>query len=451
MGDTTLHFQPVAEPHAEALVRELDWLAKAIDARIAAFLQGDAAARLPKPPAVLSGSHLSELVTRERLEPDARLVLALAVAAQVAPEMLDPFCLRNPVLDRTFTEFGGMTGAGHAFLPTGETALFLLCGTDLAARLDAARLFDPDHTLRRSGILTLDPVKGGTPALSALFGISAEHLSLLASGRARKPDHSPDFPAQRLTTALSWADLVLAPEIADQLEHITAWLANESRILGEWGLARSLAPGYRCLFYGPPGTGKTLSAALLGQRAGLDVYRIDLSMMVSKYIGETEKNLANVFDLAAHRNWILFFDEADALFGARTSVSSSNDRHANQEVAYLLQRIETCPSLVILATNLRSSIDDAFVRRFQSLVGFARPDAAQRLRLWQGVTSGGMPLAKDVNLGVLARDYDLVGGAIINVVRHAAITALRAGRSSVSQADLVHGIGSEMRKEGRTV
>jgi SpoVK/Ycf46/Vps4 family AAA+-type ATPase len=273
---------------------------------------------------------------------------------------------------------------------------------------------------------------------------------MLATGAAPKPDYAPDFPARRLTTRLGWDDLVLSPEVMDQVEHIAAWLAHERRILGDWGLGRSLAPGYRALFYGPPGTGKTLTAALLGQRAGLDVYRIDLSMVVSKYIGETEKNLAGVFDQAAHRNWILFFDEADALFGARSNGTSSNDRYANQEVAYLLQRIEDCPSVVILATNLKSNMDDAFLRRFQSLVGFSRPDAGQRERLWRGVLSGSVPVAPDVALDAIARDHQLVGGAIVNVVRHAAVSALRRDRPAIGHDDLVAGIASELRKEGRT-
>jgi SpoVK/Ycf46/Vps4 family AAA+-type ATPase len=236
----------------------------------------------------------------------------------------------------------------------------------------------------------------------------------------------------------------------DQVGHIAAWIAHEQRILDVWGLRRTLAPGYRALFYGPPGTGKTLTAALLGQQAGLDVYRIDLSMVVSKYIGETEKNLAGVFDQASHRNWILFFDEADALFGARTAATTSNDRFANQEVAYLLQRIEDCPCLVILATNLRGNIDDAFSRRFQSLVGFTRPDAAERGRLWRGVLSGDVPLADDVSVEALA-SHALVGGAIVNVVRHAAVTALRRGRDCIGQDDLLGAISCETRKEGRTL
>ncbi len=167
--------------------------------------------------------------------------------------------------------------------------------------------------------------------------------------------------------------MVVDYQVAGQLEEINTWITGHHTVMEKWNLKRILKPGYRSLFYGPPGTGKTLAATLLGKRNQMDVYRVDLSMIVSKYIGETEKNLARVFDLAENREWILFFDEADALFGKRTSTQTSNDRHANQEVAYLLQRIEDFPGTVILATNLRSNIDEAFSRRFQSTIFF--PDA----------------------------------------------------------------------------
>jgi SpoVK/Ycf46/Vps4 family AAA+-type ATPase len=189
---------------------------------------------------------------------------------------------------------------------------------------------------------------------------------------------------------------------------------------------------------------------LVGQAAQADVYRIDWSMIVSKYIGETEKNLANVFDQAAHRQWILFFDEADALFGKRTATTNSNDRYANQEVSYLLQRVEDFPGNVILATNLKGNIDEAFARRFQSLVHFPMPDAEQRARLWQGMLRAPARMAPDVDLARLAEAHELSGGAIANVARHAAITALSAGRDAITAADLQQGVVKELRKEGRT-
>ena len=175
--------------------------------------------------------------------------------------------------------------------------------------------------------------------------------------------------------------MILDYQVEAELEEINTWISSGKTIMEDWGLSRFLKAGYRSLFYGPPGTGKTLAATLLGKKNRMDVYRIDLSMIVSKYIGETEKNLARVFDLAENRNWILFFDEADALFGKRTSTNTSNDRHANQEVAYLLQRIEDFPGIIILATNLRSNIDEAFSRRFQSVVYFPMPTPELRLSL----------------------------------------------------------------------
>ena len=243
---------------------------------------------------------------------------------------------------------------------------------------------------------------------------------------------------------------MLAPNVMEEIENINTWMRHSKTILSDWGLEKTIKPGYRSLFYGPPGTGKTLSATLIGASACVDVYRIDLSMVVSKYIGETEKNLANVFDQAQNKNWVLFFDEADALFGKRTQTSSSNDRYANQEISYLLQRVEDFPGVVILATNMKANIDDAFARRFQSFVYFPMPDAGQRLRLWEGVLGSGCRLADDVDLEQLAEYTELSGGAITNVVRYGAIRALQRETPMITQADLLKGISKERLKEGKT-
>lgn len=281
--------------------------------------------------------------------------------------------------------------------------------------------------------------------------LSADYLSRCTTGISHKPDYSTTFPAKRITTKLSWDDLVLAPQVLAEIDNIKTWIERSKTIMEEWGLEKSIKPGYRSLFYGPPGTGKTLTATLIGAEVGVDVYRIDLSMVVSKYIGETEKNLANVFDQAQNKNWILFFDEADALFGKRTQTSSSNDRYANQEISYLLQRVEDFPGIVILATNLKGNIDDAFARRFQSLVYFPLPDVEQRHRLWRNTLNGKTRLAEGVDLQHLAGEYELSGGAITNVVRYGAISALQMNRNNINRDDLVKGVAKELRKEGKTI
>lgn len=308
------------------------------------------------------------------------------------------------------------------------------------------QLFEPDHPLRLAAGLALTQTH---PSQVSRLDLPIHRVVALCDGTPPRPDFSPNFPARRLTTRLTWDDLILPAGVLDQLSHILAWMENREEILDGWGLSRHIGRGFKALFYGPPGTGKTLTATLLGQRTGLDVYRVDLSMVVSKYIGETEKNLGLIFDMAAERDWVLFFDEADALFGTRTSTATANDRFANQEVAYLLQRIEDCESLVILASNLRSNIDDAFFRRFQSAVGFARPTPAERLHLWRNTLSG-LPIDDSVSLKQLARDHDLTGAAITNITRHAAIAAKRRQSDEITAEDIVAAITAEMRKEGRT-
>ncbi|MFK7868242.1 MAG: ATP-binding protein [Roseobacter sp.] len=433
--------------HAEAIGAELDWLGTVIEGRLRHFFAGTETEFVsPAPPHLPAGAALSTLVETSDLDAAARMVLALSIAPHVNSSILDPFFVKNSAIDRVFSQFGGVV-TDNAFLPTAETALFLVAGADTAARIRAMRLFDADHPLRRVTGLTLGAE--GKAAYGALLQLPVHRIVALCEGSPPRPDFTPNFPAKRLTTGLEWDDLAVPRDLQHSLGHIVAWLENRQLILKDWGLEKQLGEGFKALFYGPPGTGKTLTASLLGKRTGLDVYRVDLSMVVSKYIGETEKNLGTVFDLAAEREWILFFDEADALFGARTATSSSNDRYANQEVAYLLQRIEDCRSLVILATNLRGNIDDAFFRRFQMAVGFTRPDALQREKIWRGLTAR-LPLDADVEIPKIAQDYVLVGGSITNVVRHASITALRRGAKKVCAKDIHDAVASEMRKEGRT-
>jgi AAA+ superfamily predicted ATPase len=448
--------------NAEALARELDWLAALLQARLALHFGQSAEVasvqQLP-PPELPRGSALAELVQSLGLGWRERLVLVLALAPHARPALLDLLFVRNTNLDRAFAEFGGATGKQHrGFLPTLETAAFLAAGEDLAERLQLRALFDDAHPLRRLGVLRLHSPEqsAGEPLWAQQLGLSAEYVERLTSGLWHKPDYTGEFPAKRLTTRLSWADLVLAPEVMAEVRLLQAWLAHGERLMQDWGLARGLKPGFRSLFVGPPGTGKTLTATLLGQAAEADVYRIDLSMMVSKYIGETEKNLANVFDQASTRRWILFFDEADALFGKRTATGSANERYANQEVSYLLQRIEDFPGTVLLASNLKGNIDEAFARRFQSQINFPMPDAEQRLRLWQALLRPPVKLAPGLKLEPLAEAHEISGGAIANVVRYAALLALaqhkegRAGEGRIGRAELQRALAQELRKEGRT-
>jgi SpoVK/Ycf46/Vps4 family AAA+-type ATPase len=214
-------------------------------------------------------------------------------------------------------------------------------------------------------------------------------------------------------------------------------------------LQRKIKPGYRALFHGPSGAGKTLVATLLGQEFNTPVYRIDLSQVVSKYIGETEKNLEKIFMKAERRNWILFFDEADALFGKRSNVQSAHDKYANQEVSYLLQRVEDFPGLVILASNFKSNIDNAFLRRFNAIIDFPLPGPAERYELWQKAMPSTLPTMPDVDLKMLADKYELTGSAINHVVHYAALQMHAQKQDAITTAFLEQGILKELRKEDK--
>ena len=275
------------------------------------------------------------------------------------------------------------------------------------------------------------------PALLALFNLDA-------------PGGEADaLPAQRVTTGLNWADLVLPPATLAHLEEVRDWLEHGETLLHTLGMAARVRPGYTCLFHGPPGTGKTLTACLLGKLCEREVHRVDLSMVVSKYIGETEKNLARVFDLAEQRGWILFFDEADALFGQRTRVDSAHDRYANQEVSYLLQRIEDFSGVVILSSNLRGNIDDAFSRRFQSVIAFPMPQAEERYRLWTESVPALLERDVDLDFVRLAEKHEISGGTIINIIRYAALRSLVRGDRRLAVEDINDGLRRELHKEGR--
>ena len=440
--------------NSTVLTAELQWLNQVISTRFNLYfgIPGpyESIAAVPVPDLATAPSAYAALVRELALSPTERLVLALALAPHVQPQVLDAFFVRNTVFDRPYTEFGGIKGKNHGgFLPTGETALFLLAD-NLAERLHWQTYLWQDSALTRACLVQLGSVEAGEPATSRALTIPTDQLALLLTGQPADPTYNSDFPARRMSTPLAWSDLVLPQPALEEVEELHTWLENQHQLLADEHLSHHLKPGYRALFYGPPGTGKTLTAGLLGKASGRPVYRVDLSMVVSKYIGETEKNLSRVFDKAERQQWILFFDEADALFGKRsTAVSSSNDRHANQETAYLLQRIEDFPGLIILAFNVAATLDEAFAWRFQALIHFPMPAPAERLRLWQQAFTGSIKLPADVDLADIAEKYALTGGSIINVLRYCVLAGLHHNRP-VSLTDIKKGIQRELDKQAKT-
>jgi hypothetical protein len=438
------------------LHQELDWLEQVIAQVIGSYLKHEGHENhwvdIPLPNLSCCDSIYAQTVRDWSLNCYDRVALALVLAPHLRPEVLDTFFGLNQLYDRPFTEFGGVTDKTFSgFMPTGQTLSFLLCGNDPHWRSHVLAVFDPAHILMAEQVLICHEQETSLPLLSGVLSLSDQWLHYFVSGEKVRPELSANFPAHPLTTPMDWSDLVLDCAVRGQIEELKTWLTHGDTLMKGWGLAKKIKPGYRALFYGPPGTGKTLTASLLAKSTGREIYRVDLSMIVSKYIGETEKNLSRVFDAASYKDWILFFDEADALFGKRTQASSSNDRHANQQTGYLLQRIEDFPGVVILATNLKANMDEAFTRRFQAMIHITMPAAAQRLTLWQNAFADGCPLADDVDLKGIAKKYELAGGAIINVLRYCALQAVTRETPLIYQEDIVDGLRREFRKDNRTI
>ena len=443
--------------NAADLERELEWLTRLANWRMSNYFdQAEETASfgdIAEPPE-LAASHSSYagFILQQQLGREERLLLILALTPYIRPQLLDVFSSRNTETGRGFTEFGGLLGSSHGgFMPTLETALFLLSGDCLPERLRLMQALESGSALIDEAVLQIAPVAPPEPWTSGSLQLSREFVDQIICDACYRPSYGVNFPARRVKTVLDWEHLILPSATLEQLEEIRNWILHGETLLSEWEMRDKLAPGFTSLFHGPPGTGKTLSACLLGKYCERDVYKVDLSLMVSKYIGETEKNLAVIFDAAEHKKWILFFDEADALFGKRTKVGDSHDRYANQEISFLLQRIEEFAGVVILASNFKTNIDDAFIRRFQSVIPFNMPKAAERLQIWRNAFSTQAQLESSLDLSRIAEKYEVSGGTIMNVVRFASLRSVSRGSQILLREDVEEGLRREQIKEGRNL
>ena len=280
-------------------------------------------------------------------------------------------------------------------------------------------------------------------------GDSINGEALFAAARVQS-DQSLGSLAVKVKMIHTWGDLVLPPTTLQRIREITAAIQHRHVVYSDWGFEKRIVAGkgLKVLLSGASGTGKTMTASVVARELGLDLYKIDLSSLVSKYIGETEKNLDRIFRAAQSSNAVLFFDEADALFGKRSEVKDAHDRYANIEVAYLLQKIEEYDGVVILASNLSKNIDEAFSRRMHYVVEFPLPDESHREKLWRGMFPPEVPLGEDVNFQFLARQFQLAGGDIRNVALDAAFLAAQDGKI-ITMKQLVMAMSRQMMKHGR--
>jgi hypothetical protein len=310
--------------------------------------------------------------------------------------------------------------------------------------LPAAQLPSAERLAQRTriGPIAIDAMLAAAPG-----GGEAE---LMAAAQLYAGGRLPAF-AERIAAPWSWEDLVLPARQREQLRELAATLVHWPQVMGEWRFAEALVSPQNCiaLFSGPSGTGKSMAASLVARKAGMPLYRVDLSAIFDKYIGETEKQLDRLFDAAADAGAVLLFDEADALFGKRTALKDAHDRYANLSVAFLLQRIESYDGLAILASNLPGNMDEAFARRLSHVVAFPLPDEGLRRALWRRAFPEAAPLAADLDLDTVAASFELSGGNIRNAALAAAYLAA-TDASAIGRRHVVAAVGRELEKVGRS-
>lgn len=401
-------------------------------------------------------------VLRRLLDVRATVVTVGTVAWD--PEWSDEPALRLRVPESTVAERAGLwrhtlngVGGGVGFAVSGGVGVAAgvgpHAGDHAGAAATGATVDGGDDAMAAAAPFRLRPeqvVRAARTArqLAVVSGsLTPEHVRQGALG---ENGSALERLARRITPAVAWGDLVLPPAVLGSLREISLRARHRERVLGDWrmrpGGGRGI--GVSALFAGDSGTGKTMSAEVVAADLGLELYVVDLATVVSKYIGETEKNIEKILSGATGVNAVLLFDEADALFGRRTEVKDSHDRYANLESAYLLQRLESFDGLCILATNLRANIDEAFTRRLDVLVDFPLPDADHRRALWDRSLGSALPREVDVDLDFCAEAFELAGGAI----RSAAITAAylaAADGGRLAMAHVVTGVHRELRKLGR--
>jgi len=378
-----------------------------------------------------------------------RIVLSLCAVSFYNPNLLYKAIFDARKVDNFPILFGFMIKNDRAY-PTIQTCIFLFeafYDTDPQIRIALLQQFRRGTKVYR--YIEIDHVENSNDFSFSVISLRKDIIDQNIFGEL--PDFDRNIAATCIQTEMTWDDLILPFETFESIEEIVNWAIHHDKMFTDFKVSRKIKKGYRALFYGPSGTGKTLTASLIGKRVNCQVYRIDVANVVSKYIGETEKNLERIFEFAENKQWILFFDEAEALFGKRTATKSSNDRYANQQVAYLLQRIEDYPGIVILASNKKGEIDAAFMRRFQLILEFKIPSPHERFELWDKALSEDFKLHKDVNLREIADKFEITGGILVNILRNLSIFSIKNNSRVINQDNITEFVKKEFVKMGKTL
>jgi hypothetical protein len=436
--------------------QRLQWLKQTLNWRIA-DATGIKNSDLLSPPDLQTNEDedtFSALVQKARLSVEEQLVLMLGLSNYLDPAFFNEYILKRRDHPESVPSIGLSFHRSHfsGFIPTGETALFLLAGTNQGQRRDYSKYFGKGHKFAKNNLLKLEKAPSGEPALLGRLVINPVLADLLLTNQDIDTVSDHILAGWGLGSQINENDLILNEKTLLQYHEASKLIKAGNYSMFKPMVARKNHFSFKLLFHGPKGTGKSLAARLLARSIAIGFYRIDLSQIVSKYIGETEKNLSQVFEKAEDKDWVLFFDEADALFGKRSNVRESHDKYANQEVSYLMQRIESHKGAVILSASSIEGIDDALMRRFHHIIHFPEATAAERYKLWRKSLPPAslMEIPTEVELQSIASLFQLNANEIIMLSEKICLNCLKSNVSKITATDLIALIKNYLPKQSIT-
>ncbi|MCU0432005.1 MAG: ATP-binding protein [Bacteroidia bacterium] len=436
---------PANSNNTVCIGNELEWLSL----RTQQILQLNPDAELPLPPVDASTSY-GQLVISHQLTDADRVLLNLALATSFAPEYLFPLAQASANIEWSLYTGGFFRSGQSIFYPTVRTAVFLLSGKSYTNRSIYAGYFHSQHRLFTSGLIHTAPGKESDSFLNYEVQLNDQFLNTILTGESPRLDGGNGFPARRSKHTHTLAEVVLNEKTKEEIEKLRRFTRHVKKVW-EINTHNRYRNNFISIFSGEPGTGKSHTAEALGNEFGLPVYKVNFAQMVSKYIGETEKNLEKIFDRFDKQPCILFFDEAEAVFSKRNEVKDSHDQHANNMQSYLLQKIEEFAGIVILATNVQQLshyFDKAFQRRIRLIASFDFPDYPQRRLLWE--RSVETPYCFENGLiENLAKNYQLTGGNIYNIVSDAVLEAMDRETDIITFDMIEPAMKDEFKKTGR--
>ena len=429
---------------------ELNWLSEVITQVIKSYLMHEGHennwTNIQPPDLSSSTSMYATFINEEKLNIYERLLLALVIAPQLKPELLDVFLSKNQNTNETFTEFGGYQNTiTTSFIPTRQTFYFMLSSLDHELRIEADNILNSEHNLFRRNVVNVGKLNSFLPKNIEPIFLNKSWLDYFINGKKIEVHKELALPIKKMTTNLNWDSLILDHKIISQINEINTYIKNTMYLINEIQWSDTFMQGYRSYFYGLSGSGKSLTASLVGKVNSLDVLRVNTPLLIFQNPEETENNLIKLFNAATNYNWILFFEETDLLF-ENYDVTCVNNLKIQMLINSFFNQIEDFPGIAIFSSERSLPRENKKAGIFKSIINFKLPNSENRYKLWENIFSKHYKLSTEINLQEISKKYKLTGGGIKNVYRNSILSAIQRKDNIINNDELLTAIKREIEK-----